>query len=127
MKKLFLMLLVLVVSCTSNSSQDPLVGTWRYHKSYVNNIEQLLETCEEETLMAISTNGAFITTTYKAVNKECEVESMMPGTWQNLGKGSYATAMTKDTIVAAITFEENRFIAEEVYKGITYKDIFIKQ
>ncbi|HLV13620.1 MAG TPA: lipocalin family protein [Xanthomarina sp.] len=135
MKKLILLFSVLALTFTSCSSdddaaasQDQFIGNWKYYKFYEDDVEVQLGPCDYETRITISANGTFTTKVYDGNSADaCELVETTSGTWENLGNGMYSTTSEGDTFVQEIKFEDNRMYLDEVFDGVVYRDVFIRQ
>ena len=143
MKKLILLLSVFALvftSCSSDddssSSQDQLIGTWKYYKYFENGVEETLEPCENQDTSVFSANGDFSGSFYIDNAGTCELDETLTGTWNNEGNGSYSITEGGFTDTEQITFESNTFYFEDTWDNgtpadtsddIVYRDVFIRQ
>lgn len=134
MKKavLFLSFLTLIfTSCSSDddssSQQDPIIGTWKYHKAFVNGVEQTLTDCEKQETFVFKSND---TVDYKYYEEEvsgnCLLEEDASGTWSNNGNNLYALDFGFGPTTQALTFENDTFYFDDVYEGDTYREVYIR-
>ena len=139
MKKsvLFLSVVALVFTSCGNDDDDvavaadSLIGTWKYHKYIENDVEQILEPCENEETLIFNADGAYITTDYVEVNSACEVDGTYTGTWSNGGNNNYTFIDDGDSFTEQVFFEGNTFYFIDTYfdgtENVTYKDVYIRQ
>ncbi|MEZ4793163.1 MAG: lipocalin family protein [Gelidibacter sp.] len=126
MKKIILLLSVCTLMLTScnkdddnSSSQDLLIGTWKFYKYFENNIEIPLEACENEQTLGINANGTYTFTDYIEVGNTCEIDEALTGTWRNAGNGVYVLDEETDAFTLSITFEGNTFFYTITYNNGT--------
>lgn len=144
MKRLILLLSIIALvftSCGSDddggSSQDPIIGTWKYHKYFENGVEQTVTVCEKQETFVFNSNGTFEYAYYEEdIDDNCVLEESFSGTWSNDGNGMYTQYIGGDAYSRQITFENNTFYYEDVYDfgtpndtsdDITDKEVYIKQ
>ncbi|WP_299121778.1 lipocalin family protein [uncultured Winogradskyella sp.] len=114
------------------TSENPIVGTWRFLESFENGVVEELEPCDTEGDLIFAENGNFSGEYYVDDNEDgiCELEEMDTGSWSNTGN-LYTITIGGESETQEITFEGNTFFFEEtdVEDGvtITYRDVFIKQ
>lgn len=141
MKKLILLLSVFVLTFTSCNNNDddsppppavnPIVGTWTYHKSFENNVEQTLTDCEKQETLIFNADGNYMYTYYEVISGTCQLEESTSGTWTNEQNSMYTITVGNESSTEPVTFENNTFfiIDTETIQGetITYKEVYIKQ
>lgn len=138
MKKLVLLLSVFAlvfISCSSDddsSSQDPLIGTWKYHNYIVNGVEDTPTDCEMQETFVFSSDGTFDYTYYEEdFEDNCVLEESISGTWTNDGNEIYTQNIEGESYSQELGFEGNTFYYEDVYtfEGVTYteREVYIKQ
>lgn len=138
MKKLVLLFGVfglLLSSCSNDddnsSSQDLLIGSWKLHKIYENDVEVALDPCEKEGTIVVSANGAYSATTFEEnLNGGCEPTDVENGTWENVGNGNYTLTFEGFSSTEQLFFEDNTFyfLYSDTFNGETteYKDVYIR-
>ncbi|MFL1010729.1 lipocalin-like domain-containing protein [Flavisericum labens] len=137
MKKLILLFTVVLVglsSCSNDDdsgSQDPLIGTWTWFKSFENGVEEPLDDCDKKDNIVVAADGTLTETYYYDNNGTCESDGTDMATWENTGGGTYRIVYSGDDIIdIKITFEGNTFFVEEseTFGGetYTYKIVYIK-
>ena len=139
MKKLVLLLSVLALvltSCRSDEdnsndlSQELLIGTWTYFKTFEDGVEIVLSDCEKQETQVFNTDGTFTITEYDDFDGPCVLDGTFSGTWVNSGDGIYTVTAFGQTFSQAITFEGNTYsvvYAEDDGAGmIEYIDTYIK-
>ncbi len=126
---------IFLVSLSSNTpfqkKQNTIVGTWKFYKSFENNVEDILKPCEDKTTMAFSANGVFSGSNYKDINGACELDDNIIGTWTKRGR-FYDISFEEEIQAIKFIFEDNNtFYFEYSYekKGstITSKEMFKRQ
>lgn len=95
MKHLFLFFTTITLvftSCSSDddaSPKDQIIGTWTLHKSYENDVEYTLDTCERLENIVIDEVGRVDWTFYYDNDGTCEFDGKELAEWENLGDGVY--------------------------------------
>ena len=140
MKKITLLLCAFALVLTScnkdddnnEATQDQLIGTWKFYKSFENDVEDELETCETEETVVISADGTY-SWTYFDENEDgdCVPNSDVEiGTWQNVGQGNYSFTTDGETDVFSIYFADNTFYTLYSYtfeeETMVYKEVYIR-
>ena len=144
MKKLILLLSVFTLVLTSCSndddtatSQDQIVGTWKYFKYLENGVEQTLDPCDTDETYIYDANGG-VTVMYYDLdgNNDCVLSDTFTGTWVNAGNGAYTLSANGFTETENITFEGNTHYYEYVYDNgtpndtsddVTERDVYVRQ
>lgn len=136
MKKLILLFSVLTLTFTScssdddsSNSQDPFIGTWKYHMQFIDGVEVSLDVCAEEDTFQVLSNGNYISKFHdEDANGVCVEDGNSTGTWENIGDGFYSTTPTGGTaVVEEIHFSGDTFYYEETDNNIVYKTVFKRQ
>lgn len=136
MKKITLILVAFILAFSSCSKEDdngnkvidPLVGTWKSHKYFQNNVEIQSDLCEGKDLQAYNVDGTCSMSLYEEVNGSCEIVGnnegvWMYGTWKKMENGLYFIKWSDETeYTRSITFENNTFYFEYVNDGGTPND-----
>lgn len=118
MKKLGLFLFTLTIvfsSCSSDDdsgSQDPIIGTWNLHQRFVNDVEEVLNSCQMQETFTFSANGSVMYEYYEDNNGNCDLEEAFTGTWSNEGSSNYNLTAFGESSVQNLTFEANTFYYE---------------
>lgn len=119
------------VSCNSDddnaSSQDALIGTWKYSQYLKDGVPQELEPCEDFETVAVLSNGTFTSTDYEDLGNGCEVDDTSTGTWENMGSNAYKFTIEGESNTEQINFSANTMYIEEIYEGVTHRDVYIRQ
>ena len=137
MKKLILLLSVFAVVLTScgsdddSSSQDPFIGIWTYHKTFINGVENALDDCSKQNKIIVTSIGSLTETYYDDFNGTCSLDAEDSATWVNLGNSTYKITYNEyNSFEGKITFEANTFFVETTddYGGqtYTYKEVYIR-
>ncbi len=141
MKKIFLLCVIAltVMACPSNDDVEPttensIVGTWKFLESFENNIQEDIEPCDTEETFVFSENGDFYAESYTDENQDgiCDLdeEDSQTGTWSNLGN-LYTITIGGEAETDEITFDGNTFSVEETdtEDGVTYtyKYVYVRQ
>ena len=144
MKKLILLLSVCTLVFTScgsdddaSSSQDQIVGTWKYFKYLENGVEQPLEPCETEETTVYSADGTASVVFYDLdANDDCVASFTFSGVWENVGNGSYSFSANGDSVIEELIFDGNTYYYEYIYDNdtpedtsddIVERDVYIRQ
>jgi len=138
MKKLVLLLSVcalMLTSCNSDDdsgSQDLILGTWTYHKLFIDDVEAQLTACDMQETFVFNENGTYSYAYYELIQGVCELEESDSGTWANDGNSIYTLSINGQTASEDITFEDNMFYFEYAEIGdpadpvlVTYKEVYI--
>ena len=118
MKKLILCLSVFVLvftSCSSDDdsdSQDSIIGTWTFHKSFIDDVEQTLTSCEMQETFTFNSDGTVSYKYYEVIQDICELEESTSGLWANDGNSIYTLTIEGENSSQEITFEANTFYFE---------------
>lgn len=139
MKKLILFLSVftLVFSSCGNdddsSSQDQIIGTWTFHKLFIDDIEQSLTSCQMQETFNFKSNGTVSYKYFEVIQGVCELEESNSGTWSNDGNSIYTLKIEGNNSSEELTFVANTFYFEHsdaidpldpVFA--TYKEVYIR-
>lgn len=139
MKQIILLFTVFALLCTScNSdddagSQDPIIGTWTYHQSFVDGVEEPLSNCEMQETFIFSSDGSVYYEYFEIIQGNCELEESVTGSWINNGNGNYTSIVEGSSSSQDVTFDGNTFYYE--YSDavdpldpifVTYREVFIK-
>ncbi|MEM5566524.1 lipocalin family protein [Psychroserpens sp. AS72] len=134
MKKLILLFSVIALTFTScgsdddsGSGQDQFIGFWKYTQYLEDGVVQELDLCEDLDTILISANGTYNSKGYYDYGDGCELDYDESGTWENLGSGNYSSTSDGDTYVVHIEFSGNQMFLDEVYEGVTYRDVYTRQ
>jgi len=139
MKKSLLLLSVFAIIFTSCNNDDdsppptidPIIGIWTYHKSFINDVEQILTDCETEATLNFNSNGSYSYAFYEVTSGVCQLEESLSGTWTNAQDGMYTITLEGEATTGPVTFENNTFfiVTTEINQGlaIVYKEVYIKQ
>lgn len=137
LKKLVLFLSALAItfsSCNNDddnstpptSMQDPIIGTWTYHKSFYNSVEVVLTDCEKQETFVFATNGTVNYRYYEEDTSEnCLLEEDASGTWTNNGNNVYGLDLGSGSSNRTLTFENNTFYYDDIYVDETYREVYI--
>lgn len=122
---------VIFTSCNSDddgsSQQDPIIGTWKYHKTFVNGMEQILTDCEkQETFIFMSNNTVEYEYYEEDESDNCLLEENASGTWSNNGNNEYALDFGFGPTSRTLTFENNTFYYDDVFEDFTFRDVYIR-
>jgi len=99
MKKLFLLCIITVtaMACSDeetpnpNPTQDQIVGTWNYHQSLINGVDDGLLPCESEETIVFSTDGTLLESFFEeAIDGNCIFDESFSGTWTNTQENNYS-------------------------------------
>ncbi len=139
MKKILLLLCAVgftFMSCSKDDDnptpapvQDPLVGIWKYHKLFRDDVEAPLSACEKEEIFNCSSNGTYTYAYKTAVGNNCETERVLAGVWSNAGNGVYEFAEEMNSFDYLITIEGNTFFYTYYYatENVTEKYVYIRE
>ena len=140
MKRLILLLSVFACTLTScsndddNSSQDSIIGTWKFLEAFEDGMLLPLDACEDEETLIFATNGDFSGLNYDYDGTTCQLAETITGTWANEGSGSYSITTTFGTSTEQLGFSGNTFYIEyeELNNDpdpilVTYREVYIKQ
>lgn len=139
MKKLILLFSVftlVLMSCSSDDdsgSQDPLIGTWTYYKTFADGVEEPLTACDMQETFVFNSNGTVSYKYYEIIGGVCELEESASGTWTNDGNGIYTSILDGESTSQEITFDGNTHYFEysEIVGTsdpviIIYREVFIR-
>ena len=134
MKKLILLFSVaafLFTSCNSDddssSSQDPLIGTWTYYKTFTNGNEEVLSVCEKQEMFTFNSNGSVDYEYYEEdALGNCLLEEDISGTWTNESNSMYALDFGDGPSTQTLSFENNTFYYDDIDGSDTYREVYIR-
>jgi hypothetical protein len=134
MKKLILLFSVISLALTScnsdddsSSSQDQIIGTWKFHKFFTNGVEETLTDCEKQETYTFRSNGTVDYMYYEQdLSSNCILEEDVTGTWENDGNNNYAVDFGDGPSTQAVFFQNNTFYFEDVFEGDTYRQVYIR-
>ena len=139
MKKLILCLSVFALMFTSCGNdddtgfQDSIIGTWTYHKLFIDDVEQVLTSCEKQEIFTFKIDGTVSYKYYEVIQGICELEESASGTWSNDGNNTYTFTVEGNSSSEALTFVNNTFYYE--YSDLidpfdpvfaTYREVYIR-
>ena len=139
MKNLILLLSIFMfvfTSCNSDDdagSQDPIIGTWTYHKLIIDDVEEPLSACEMQETFIFSSDGTVYYEYFEIIAGNCELEESVTGTWSNNGNGNYTNVVEGSSSSQDVSFEGNTFYFE--YSDalnpldpvlVVHREVFIK-
>lgn len=133
MKKLIFALSIFTLAFTSCSSdddansKDKFIGNWKVHKFFENDVEDLGDTCDYETVILVKDDGTLITKDFEAdMTGTCQLYETLTGTWENIGDGYYSITLDDQSFIEQISFKGNKMTIAEDYEGDIYKTVYIK-
>ena len=137
MKKLILLCFTAALVFTScgndddSPTQDPLIGTWTYHKSFENSVEDSLDDCLKRNSITVKSDATLTEVYYDFFDGNCELDYEDSAIWENLGNSIYKITYDVDEIYEdKITFEGNTFFVENTSsfggETFTYKEVYIR-
>ncbi|WMI69006.1 lipocalin family protein [Mangrovimonas sp. YM274] len=105
--------LVLITACSSddsqdsNSSVDPLIGTWQYVTQFENDVQYTANDCSPSTI--VFTQSGNRTDAYYDTNNtgDCVVVDTVNMTWQQLNDGTYQFTQNGYSFSETVLFSEN--------------------
>lgn len=128
---LFCLTITILMSCKSDdddSTKDPLVGTWTWSQTFVNDFEETLDVCNKQSLVTVDADGTYIKLVYfQDFEMACELIEELTGSWENNGSGNYTVTIDGNITEQEITFDDDSFTAVETYGSNRYKDVFLRQ
>jgi len=85
---LFSFFTITLVACSyykdsAQETQNTIIGTWKLFKSYENNIQISLNSCDMEESMIFRKNGDFLALYYNYLNRTCVLNNKITGVWEN--------------------------------------------
>lgn len=133
MKRLIFALSIFILlfsSCSSDddaNSKDKFIGNWKIHKFFENDIEEIEDTCDYESLILVKEDGTLVTKDFEEdITGACNLENTLNGTWENIGDGYYSITLDDQSFIEQISFKGNKMTIAEDFEGDIYKTVYIK-
>lgn len=135
MKNLILLLSVFALALTScsndddnSSSQDLLIGTWNYSRSFEDGVEITLSDCEKQETQVFNADGTFSITFYDDFDGPCVEDLTFTGTWSNTGNSVYSVTIFGETFSQLIEFDGNTYSVTTIddVDGTVYVEVYVR-